>query len=87
MMWIAATISDEVYQYTLTTPENVATAVYDELSYSFAGVITYPTDVKFNDDFTAMYITRQNNNKIFQFAIPESIQTLTCNYKNSKYRT
>ena len=78
--WIADSSSDGIHQYSLSTPGDVSTASYDGLFYSLSGISTNPTDVKFNDDFTVMYVTGQHTNKIFQFAIPESIQVLTSQY-------
>ena len=80
-MWVSDSTNDAVYQYTLSTPGDVSTATYDNLSYSFGGVITNPTDIKFNPDFTAMYVTGQHTNRVFQFTIPESIQVLTSEYQ------
>ena len=71
-MWVVGSSTDRVYQYTLGTAGDISTASYDGLSYSFNGLLTNPTDVKFNDDFTAMYVTGQHNNGVYQFAIPLS---------------
>ena len=80
MMWVVGSSSDGIHQYTLSTAGDVSTASYDGLFYSLSGISTNPTDVKFNDDFTAMYVTGQHTNRIYQFAIPESILTLASKY-------
>ena len=79
-MWVVGSSSDSVHQYTLSTPGDVSTASYDNLSYSFSGLSTNPTDVKFNDDFTAMYVTGQHNNRVYQFSIPASLTNFISKY-------
>ena len=79
-MWVVGSSTDSVHQYTLSTPGDVSTASYDSLSYSFSGLSTNPTDVKFNDDFTAMYITGQHNNRVYQFSIPASLTNFISKY-------
>ena len=69
-MWVVGSSSDGVHQYSLSTPGDVSTASYDGLFYSLSGLSTNPTDVKFNDNFTRMYITAQHNNRVVRFEIP-----------------
>jgi hypothetical protein len=45
--------SDKVYQYTLTTPWTISTALYDSISYSVQGDAT--TGIYFNSNGTKMY--------------------------------
>jgi hypothetical protein len=61
-MYILDQTSETVYQYTLSTPWDVSTAVYDTISFSAAATTAVPSDILFKSDGTQMYISDGSNN-------------------------
>lgn len=77
-MYVIGDSSDTVCQYTLSTPWNVSTASYDNVSFSIVQD-TVPTSVKFKTDGRIMYVTGDTNNSVYQYTLstPWNISTAT----------
>jgi len=58
----------DVFEYDLSTAWDVSTASYSNTSFSTASEGFYPTDIFFKSDGTKMYISEENNNKIYQYS-------------------
>lgn len=58
----------DVFEYDLSTAWDVSTASYSNTSFSIASEGFYPTDIFFKSDGTKMYISEENNNKIYQYS-------------------
>jgi len=81
-MYILGITSDSVYQYTLSTPFNLATASYDSVSFSVAGQDTAPFGIAFNNDGSKMYIVGNTNDTVFQYTLSTPFDLSTASYDN-----
>jgi len=68
-MYILGTLSDTVYQYTLTTPWQVDTASYASKSLSVAAKDNFPTALRFKSDGTKFYVIGQQNDFLVRIFI------------------
>ena len=67
-MYMVGNSTDSVYQYTLSTGFDLSTASYDSVSFSVASQDTYPTGIRFNANFTKMYISGNTSDSIYQYS-------------------
>jgi sugar lactone lactonase YvrE len=78
-MYIAGSATSKVYQYSLSTPWQISTASYDNISANAAvGATTYtPNEVIFKPDGTSMYIC--DSTQIYQYTLstPWNVSTAT----------
>lgn len=85
-MYMLGGTSDKVHQYTLSTPHDVDTAVYDNKFIYVGGQDSKPVGVEFNPDGTKMYIVGFSRNRVHQYSlsVPWDIETATY---TGKYKT
>jgi len=79
-LYVVGSQNDRVYEYNLSTPYDISTAVYnDNLSVSSQDVA--PTDLAFNNNGTKLYIVGDGNNRIFEYTLstPYDISTAVYN--------
>ncbi len=78
-MYIVGSSSDTVFQYTLSTPWNVSTATYDNVSKDVSSQDSYPYAVAFNSDGSKMYIVGGSNKTVYQYTLstPWNVSTAT----------
>ncbi len=78
-MYIVGNTNDTVYQYTLSTPWNVGTATYDNVSKSVSSQDSSPYGVAFNSDGSKMYIVGNTNKTVYQYTLstPWNVGTAT----------
>ena len=67
-MYILGQTNTTVYQYTLSTGFDLSTASYDSVSFSVSGQDTTPTGLVFSADGTKMYMSGNNNDRIYQYS-------------------
>lgn len=63
-MYVLSADNDRIYQYTLSTPWSVATAVYDNKSLNLASKEINPQAMFFNSDGTSVYVIGTSSKKI-----------------------
>ena len=68
MYVLSITPSDDVYQYTLSTPFDATSASYDSISTSVASQLSSPTGVEFSSDGTKMYVVGSATDAVFQYS-------------------
>ncbi|GAG67627.1 unnamed protein product, partial [marine sediment metagenome] len=68
-MYLLGTDSNTVYQYSLSTPWDVSTAVYEGKFKCVIPEETTPKDLAFKEDGTALYIIGPNADKVFQYTL------------------
>ena len=66
-MFVVGSLSDSVYQYTLTTGFDVSTASYDSVSFDVGSQSTYPDAIAFNSDVTKMFVLGANSDSVHQY--------------------
>jgi len=68
-MFIVGDQNDDVYQYTLSTPWDLSSAVYDNVLYDLPTLNGSPTGIAFNPDGSSMYCTGDLLNDVFQYSL------------------
>ena len=83
--YMVGTVSDAVYQYSLSTGFDLSTISYDSVSFSVAGQETAPRKVRFNSDGTKMYIAGNATNTIFQYSLSTGFDIGTASYDSVSF--
>ena len=68
-MYLLGTTNDTVYQYTLSTAWDLATATYASKSFSVSGQDGTTAQICFKDDGTKMYYLGGVNDRVFQYTV------------------
>jgi sugar lactone lactonase YvrE len=84
-MYMVGSINDAVYQYTLSTAWDVATASYASKSFSVAGQDTTPTAVFFKPDGTTMYVVGSNGDRVYQYTLSTAWDVSTASYASKSF--
>jgi sugar lactone lactonase YvrE len=69
IMYLLGTGNDSVYQYTLSTAWDLATATYASKSFSVSGQDGTASQICFKDDGTKMYYLGGVNDRVFQYTV------------------
>ena len=56
-MYIMDNFTNSIYQYSLSTPGDLSTTVYDSILFSYASETTNAVGFEFNNDFTQLFIS------------------------------
>ena len=67
-MYVVGSITDNVYQYSLSTAYNLSTASYDSISISVATTENEPFSLEFNSDGSKMYILGNTTDTVYQYS-------------------
>jgi hypothetical protein len=83
-----STGQDRVHGFTLTTPWEVSTAVYNNETFLISQD-TAPTDIEFDSSRTKMYILGDANNRIYEYNLREkgAIASISLRGTGSGYRS
>ena len=65
--------NDTVFKYTLSTPFDIATASYSNLSFTTTSQDTVPYGVAVKTDDSQVYITGSTNDSVFQYSVSTSL--------------
>ena len=84
-MYMVGAANGTVYQYTLSTPFDLSTASYDNVSFSVAGQDTQPHDITFNNDGSKMYMVGYSNDSVFQYTLSTPFDLSTASYDNVSF--
>ena len=70
-MFVVGSVSDTVYQYSLTNGFSMAAGnvTYDNLSFSIASQDTAPQDLTFNSDGTQMFVLGITSDAVYQYSL------------------
>lgn len=82
-MYILGTLSDTVYQYTLTTPWQVDTATYAGKSLSVVSKDNFPTALRFKSDGSKLYVIGQQNDSLLEYSLTTNWDIATAAFTNS----
>lgn len=71
-LYVIGVTGDTIYSYTMSTPWNITTLVWDGAGASFSVTTqdTSPTDVLFNKDGSKAYVIGTTTDKIYQYVSP-----------------
>ena len=84
-MYATGSVTDRVYQYSLSTAWDLSTASYDSVSFSVAGQDSTPFRLFFKPDGTKMYVDGRNGYKIFQYSLSTVWDLSTASYDSISY--
>jgi sugar lactone lactonase YvrE len=76
-----------IYQYSLSTAWDVATASYDSLSFSIATQDPLPYSLYFKSDGTKLYYAGDNTDKIYQYTLSTAWNISTASYDSKSLAT
>jgi sugar lactone lactonase YvrE len=79
-LYFAGDLSNTVYQYTLSTPYDVSTALYDDKSYDMTSEVTTPSSISFKTDGTKMYVLDLTSNAVYQYTLSVAWDVSTASY-------
>lgn len=82
-MYIIGTLSDTVYQYTLSTPWQVDTATYTGKSLSVVSKDNFPTAFRFKSDGSKLYVIGQQNDSLNEYTLSTNWDIATAIFSNS----
>jgi len=68
-MFIVMAGPDEVRQYSLSTPYDVTTIAYDSIALYVGGETNFPSGVRFNPDYTKMFISSYSTTRVYQYSL------------------
>jgi DNA-binding beta-propeller fold protein YncE len=83
-MYILGYYNKAVFQYTLSTPDDLSTASYDSVSFGVAGPYRYPYDIAFNNDGSKMYMV-DSSYSVFQYTLSTPFDLSTASYNNVSF--
>ena len=84
-MYIVENTSDNVYQYTLSTPWDVSTASYASKSFSVGSQSNWPRDVMFLADGASMFVIDDVNDTIYQYTLSTPWDVSTASYASKSF--
>jgi DNA-binding beta-propeller fold protein YncE len=84
-MYIVGDYNNRVYSYTLSTPWNISTAIYDNVFFSVSSQESSPTGIFFKPDGTKMYVAGYGGDKIYSYTLSTPWDIGTANYDNVSF--
>jgi len=84
-MYIVGVTNDTVYQYTLSTAWDVATASYASKSFLVSGQDASPQGLFFKSDGLAMYVVGSANDTVFQYNLSTAWDVSTASYASKSF--
>ena len=82
-MYIVGSVTDSVYQYSLSTAWDVSTSSYDSVSFSVSSQDSLPFDISFKTDGTKMYIIGKSNDSVYEYNLSTAWDISTASYSQS----
>jgi len=86
-MYILGDANRRIYQYTLSTPFDVTTAVYDNIEFGVSAQATDPKGLAFNNDGTSIFVTDQGTLKIYEYTLATAYDLSSASYANISFAT
>jgi DNA-binding beta-propeller fold protein YncE len=84
-MYMVGAINDSVYSYTLSTPWNIGTATYDNVSFYVGSQDTTPRGIFFKSDGTKMYMIGSTNDRVYSYTLSTPWNIGTATYDNVSF--
>ena len=83
-MYILSGNSNTVYQYSLSTPWDIGTSTYDNVSFDVSPQTSLPKLILFSQDGSRMYVLGQVNPFIFEYSLSTRWHISTASYSTGK---
>ena len=84
-MYVAGTVTDSVYQYTLTSAFDLSTASYASKTFSFTSETSDVRAVLFNGDGTKMFMLDGTNDDLKQYSLSTAFDVSTASYDSVSF--
>jgi DNA-binding beta-propeller fold protein YncE len=84
-VYIVGTTGDTIYQYSLSTPWDISTASYDNVSFLVQTQEATPTDLFFKPDGTKVYITGGTSDFVRQYTLATPWDISTASFDNVSF--
>ncbi len=81
-LYMIGTVTNTVYQYTLSTAFDLSTASYDSVSFSVSAQSLQAKSVELSTDGTKMYVCDDNSDSIYQYSLSTAFDLSTASYDN-----
>lgn len=85
LMWVVGTTGDRLYEYELSTPFDVSTAVYNSRQYYSGGVVSNPYAIQFSPDGTKFYVSTSSIVYEYDMSVAWDITTAVYNSVNKNW--
>jgi len=82
-LYVNDSVSDSVYQYTLSTAWDISTASYDSVSLSTNSVDAAPNGLAFRSDGTRMYVLGTSGDAVYEYSLSTAWDLSTAVYTNN----
>ena len=79
-MFVLGNIADGVFQYSLSSPWDISTASYDEVSFGSSAEDINPHGLYFRDDGLKMFILGGANDRTYQYTLSTAWASSTASY-------
>lgn len=79
-VYVTGQVSDTIYQYSLSTPWNVSTMSYDNISFSVAAQEANPQGIVFKPDGTKMYIIGVTGDDVNEYSLSTAWDISSASY-------
>lgn len=86
-MYILGYENRKIYQYTLSTPFDVTTAVYDNIEFNVSTQTTLPRGLAFNNDGTSIFVSDGGTLKIYEYTLATAYDLSSASYANISFAT
>ena len=84
-LYMVGRASRGVYQYSLTTAYDLATATYANKSFTVSSQDIYPSEVRFNLDGTRMFVVGYSADYVNQYDLSTAWDVSTAQYNNVRF--
>ena len=81
-MYVVGSVSDAIFQYSLSTNFDITTASYDNVSFDVSNQEPLPLALIFNNDGTKMYIGGGTNSTVYQYSLSTAFDISTASYNS-----
>jgi DNA-binding beta-propeller fold protein YncE len=81
-MYVVGSNTDRVYSYTLSTPWNIGTATYDNVSFDVSSQESNPAGIFFKPDGTKMYVIGSTIDRVHSYTLTTPWNLGTASYDN-----
>jgi hypothetical protein len=84
-MYVAGSTGNTVYQYTLSTANDMSTASYASLSFSVSSQVSGPYGLEFSSDGTKMYVSSNTTKSLYQYTLSTAWNVSTASYDSVSF--
>jgi len=77
--------SESVFQYTLSSPFDLSTASYNNVSFDVSAQDTQPVSIAFNNDGSKMYMVGNASESVFQYSLSTPFDPSTASYDSVSF--